>query len=287
MEIYIICGIVLLMVLVIIRSMYETSDFVVTREKIIDNRFKSELKIVFFADFHNVCYGKNNEKLIETIDNEKADYIIIAGDMLVGKPGADYTNAKELIVKLCQNNNVIYVFGNHEIRMLDEEKYGDILTDYVKDINSSKLLILNDDSLEITRNGNIIKIYGLVAEEKYFSKFKKNKLSRDYISKKLGEVKKDEGQISFLIAHSPEFFDEYVEFGADYVFSGHNHGGFVRLPGIGGILSTGGILFPKYTWGIYKKNNTTMFVTRGLGNHTINLRLFNRPEIQVITFRNK
>ena len=86
-----------------------------------------------------------------------------------------------------------------------------------------------------------------------------------------------------MLAHNPDFFEKYVEYGAEYVFSGHNHGGIVRLPFLGGVVSTGYRPFPKYYGGVYKKNNTTMYVTRGLGSHTIRFRLFNKPQIHMIS----
>ena len=65
----------------------------------------------------------------------------------------------------------------------------------------------------------------------------------------------------------------------DLIFSGHAHGGQVRLPFIGGIVAPDQGFFPKYTAGVYKKGSSEMVVSRGLGNSVIPQRLFNRPEI--------
>ena len=65
------------------------------------------------------------------------------------------------------------------------------------------------------------------------------------------------------------------------VFSGHAHGGQIRLPFVGGIYAPGQGLFPEYTEGVYTEGKTNMIVSRGLGNSLFPLRVFNRPEIVV------
>ena len=79
------------------------------------------------------------------------------------------------------------------------------------------------------------------------------------------------------------FFDAYAGWGADLTLSGHIHGGIVRIPGIGGVISTSyRLVFPKYDGGYYEQNQKKMIVSRGLGSHTIPVRLFNPAELVVI-----
>ncbi len=85
-----------------------------------------------------------------------------------------------------------------------------------------------------------------------------------------------------LLAHQAELFEYYSSNNVDLVFSGHLHGGQFRLPFIGGLLAPGKGLFPKYTSGRYDQNGTTMYVSRGLGNSIIPIRVFNRPEVVVV-----
>lgn len=69
-----------------------------------------------------------------------------------------------------------------------------------------------------------------------------------------------------LLAHRNNAFAEhYSLLGADLVVSGHGHGGLVRLPFTDGLVSTEHTFFPSYTAGLYEKNGSTLFVTRGLG----------------------
>ena len=82
-----------------------------------------------------------------------------------------------------------------------------------------------------------------------------------------------------LLSHRPELFNLYEDSGIDLVFSGHSHGGQIRLPLIGGLIAPDQGWLPKYDGGVFQERNTTMVVSRGLGNSVMPLRLFNRPEI--------
>ena len=100
------------------------------------------------------------------------------------------------------------------------------------------------------------------------------------VEKLLGSVKED--KFSILLAHNPEYFKSYAKWGADLTVSGHIHGGIMRLPLIGGVISPSLRLFPKYDSGEFEENGKKMILSRGMGLHHIKLRFFNRPEISVI-----
>ena len=87
-----------------------------------------------------------------------------------------------------------------------------------------------------------------------------------------------------LLAHNPDFFPVYAEWGADLVLSGHVHGGMVRIPGWKGVVSPNIRFFPKYDGGKFEEGKSTMILSRGLGMHTIPVRLFNPGELIVIDF---
>jgi len=97
----------------------------------------------------------------------------------------------------------------------------------------------------------------------------------------------DDSAFQILLCHRPELFDIYVKENIDLIFSGHAHGGQFRIPFVGGLVAPDQGLFPKYTSGAYTQNKSTMIVSRGLGNSIIPIRIFNRPEIVVVTLRNE
>lgn len=103
---------------------------------------------------------------------------------------------------------------------------------------------------------------------------------KDAIVKAKIETQPD--RYNVLLSHRPEFLEEYAEEQVDLVLSGHAHGGQVRLPFIGGLVAPNQGILPKYTAGLYEQQNTSMIVSRGLGNSIIPQRIFNRPEIVVV-----
>ena len=92
---------------------------------------------------------------------------------------------------------------------------------------------------------------------------------------------------TILLSHRPELFDTYVSENINLIFSGHAHCGQIRIPFVGGIVAPNQGLFPKYTSGKYEENNTTMIVSRGIGNSIIPFRINNRPELIVVNFKSK
>jgi predicted MPP superfamily phosphohydrolase len=111
------------------------------------------------------------------------------------------------------------------------------------------------------------------------------KLEQDFINNKLGEINRDEYNI--LLAHTPFFFEDYEKYGVDLVLAGHVHGGIIRLPKVGGLLSPNREFFPKYDFGKYIKNNTTMLLSKGLGGSKVLIRFACKPEIVSITLKSK
>ena len=86
-----------------------------------------------------------------------------------------------------------------------------------------------------------------------------------------------------MLAHNPLLLDSYADWGADLVLCGHMHGGLIRLPFVGGMLSPERRFFPRYDKGLYQKKNTKMYVSGGIGK----LRLGNPPEINLLVLRAK
>ena len=104
-----------------------------------------------------------------------------------------------------------------------------------------------------------------------------------YLRKLLGTPDREKFQL--LIAHNPVYFDAYADWGADLVVSGHVHGGIMRLPFLGGVLSPSLTLFPKYDGGMFREHGSTMILSRGLSSHTIPIRIFNPGELIVIELK--
>ncbi|MEF2765303.1 MAG: hypothetical protein U0N43_08465, partial [Mediterraneibacter sp.] len=85
--------------------------------------------------------------------------------------------------------------------------------------------------------------------------------------------------------HREDYVEGYKEWGADVILSGHLHGGIVRIPGIGGVITPQAFLFPKYSGEMTVEGEQAVIVSKGLGTHTIDIRLFNTPEVVLLTLK--
>ena len=278
----------ILVIVVIIFLLYvrfENTNLEVTyyaiKSKKIPNKF-SRTTFVVLTDLHNNLFGKNNQVLVEEINKINPNFIIIAGDMIVGKRTEDFQVSLSLISDLASKYTIYYSFGNHEQRMIPEGRYYNHRWEkYTEKLKQLDIKLLNNKSVKIIKEDESIFISGLAIDLEYFYKNRSKKMTKDYLEEKLGKL--DDKCYNILIAHNPLFFKKYISFGSDLIISGHIHGGIVRLPIFGGVISPQYELFPKYDAGRFEEGEQTMLISRGLGTHTIKLRAFNRPELMVVT----
>ena len=293
---YIIGIIVLLIYAAIMRSMYEVRNFEVNHINILhENVGEREPVFIYFSDLHGASYGENNRRLMDKIKAINPDAIIIGGDVIIGDrkkyqwDSAEHLSAMALINELCESYPVYYIFGNHETRINNSKKFHIDFNSYLYRIENKNLHILCNKHEYVTYKGTRFCIYGLELDNSYYSKKMLKPVPASYIEECLGESPDHKRSIPLVISHNPDAFDASAEWGAEYVFSGHNHGGTIRLPLLGGVIASNFRLFPKYSAGIYKhkKYKSTMILSKGLGSHSIKFRLFNKPEIIVVTFKAK
>ena len=229
-------------------------------------------KIVQISDLHDAQIGENNEKLITMTAETEPDCIVLTGDFVDSSrfhPERSLSVAESL-VKIAP---VYYVSGNHEAILSDADYQA--LTDGLRALG---VCVLEDESAELTRGGQSIRLIGLTDIGFHPGTLEEKK---DALRSALSALL-PEDEFSVTLAHRPELMDVYTECGAPLVLSGHAHGGQIRLPGIGGLIAPGQGLFPKYTDGKYEENGTTLVVSRGVGNSVLPLRVNDRPQIVVV-----
>lgn len=258
-------------------SRFRIRHYQIESEKL--NKAK-ELKIIFLSDLHSKQYGKDNERLLEAIRSEEPDFIFVGGDMLIGLKNASLHVATSLATALCKICPVYYANGNHEQRMkLYPEVYGGLYEEYKAALIVAGVILLENERKLIETEAGHLALYGLEIPAECFAKLRRTSLSVETIQEQIGECA--EGY-NILLAHNPKFTDNYLAWGADLVLSGHLHGGVVRIPGIGGMISPQGILFPKYSGEHTKVGDADVVVSKGLGDHTIPIRIMNPKEIIVL-----
>lgn len=261
---------------------YDSNRFVVRKYVFQDPRIRKNIRAVVLADLHNKMYGKNNINLIEAIREVKPDIILVAGDILTAKRGASLDTALNLLEELVKDYPVYYGNGNHEHRLrLYPDTYGDMGIRYAEGLERLNIQPLVNAHVKLGDSG--IVIYGAEIDRSYYKRFKLKEMDGAYLEKMLGPA--DKLSYIVLLAHNPDYFPQYAQWGADLVLSGHVHGGIVRIPLVDrGIASPTIRFFPKYDGGRFDENGSTMIVSRGLGMHTIPIRLFNPGELLVLDF---
>lgn len=263
----------------------QSTGFKVTTYDVkVDKDIKKDIRLCLLTDLHDTDTGHDNEELLKAIDDAKPDFVVLAGDMITSymQPKYDATKTYSFLQRLAARHKVYYSLGNHEHRYLHNEKKfpGRFkqLTDFCKDNNI--ILLNNEKVLDVDTDCNI---YGLTIPIEYYKRVVTKKLSDDFIESELGKI--EDEKINILLAHNPDQFDKYAAWGADVVCSGHVHGGIVSLPFLGGVLSPQLKLFPKYDAGMFDKDKSVMVLSRGLGWHSVPIRIFNKAELVVINVK--
>lgn len=275
--IMVILAIVLLWVM-----LYDSNRFVVRRLTITDKRIKKNCRAVVLSDLHNKRFGKENALLLHAIREEKPDFVFVAGDILTARPGASLEPAIQFLREVKKDFPIYYGNGNHEHRIkLYLETYGDMAEEYAKALTELGIEPLVNAHVHLPETG--ICVYGAEIDRRFYKRFKVCDMEHNYLDEILGSP--DAECYNVLLAHNPDYFPQYAAWGADLTLSGHVHGGIARVPFWGkGVISPSLRLFPKYDGGIFKEGERTMLLSRGLGVHTIPIRVFNPGEFWVVDF---
>lgn len=232
-------------------------------------------RIAQISDLHNTEFGEDNSKLIELISQTDPDMIALTGD-LIDSRRTDIEIALEFARQAVKISPVYYVFGNHEARV---QEYLDLKMG----LEEAGVIVLENQKVILEQEGESITLIGLDDPS-----FREDYLFGDGASVSraaLSELQNESDGYTVLLAHRPELFDIYVESEVNLVFSGHAHGGQFRLPFIGGLVAPNQGFFPEYDAGRFEDEDTTMIVSRGVGNSIIPLRFNNRPEIVVVELK--
>jgi predicted MPP superfamily phosphohydrolase len=279
---------------------HDIHNFVVRKYEVRTDKLSRDLTMVLLADLHGYSYGRNNEKLIAAIDEIDPDAVLCAGDMFTAREinGKVHTEQGELLLKNLASRYPVYMAsGNHEEKIkVYSQEYGNLFERYRETLKRAGVVYLENESVYMTpfdskgekgpQGKDRVRISGLELELSFFRKMVKREMGPDVLPGKLGEIKaSDRDAFNILIAHNPQYFKEYANWGADLTVSGHVHGGIVRLPFLGGVISPAIVFFPRYDGGKFTKDGRYMILSRGLGTHTIHFRLFNPAEVSVIKIK--
>lgn len=237
-------------------------------------------RILQLSDFHCKSFGKDNRPLYRRIDQAQPDLIVMTGDM-VSRVDAPVEQFLRLCGYVGRRYPSYYTVGNHELDLPPRQ-----LQEMLAEVRGAGVTVLNNERAVISRGGSSIDLYGMSYDLKFYKdeggSYRRPQPFTDEEQRKLIGVC-DRRRYSVLLAHNPLHFPVYARWGADLTFSGHIHGGVVRLGKFGGLLSPGRRFFPQYQAGLYHMGEQTMLVSRGIGGP----RLLNHPHLLTAVLQSK
>ena len=282
---------IVLLIIAFIYAIWENNALQITFYTYSNSKLPDSFKnyrIVQLSDLHNKKFGDNGKKLADKVLKLNPNIVVITGD-IIDSNHCNINTAIDTVKKIADTVPVYYVNGNHEL-LITQEKQNELYSG----LEHCGVIILHDTYTNLKINKDEISLIGLSDDN----------LSDISLNKILESVDTD---YKILLAHEPQYIEdfsncdisameragndeyEYIEdfsnCDIDLIFSGHAHGGQVRLPFIGGLVAPDQGFFPDYTEGVFEKNNTSMIISRGLGNSIIPIRIANRPEIVCVDLK--
>lgn len=236
------------------------------------------LRIVHLSDLHCREFGADNQQLFTAVAAAQPELIFLTGDLVDETAEDPLPYVQSVGTALAAIAPTYFVTGNHEWSL------GNRTVEQIKRVlRESGVTVLSNEFTPLERNGDSILLAGIDDPNGYADQESPAELAEDLHS-----------TYGFpfwlLLAHRNNLFNgRYCRLGADLTFSGHAHGGIWRLPFTDGLVDTNLHLFPSFTSGLYRctdGDDAAVFVSRGLGNSPAwAFRLFNRPEVAVITLK--
>jgi len=230
----------------------------------------SGLAIGLVTDVHSSLYmqKRDMDEYVRRMNDFGVDIVIVAGDLVNGNVNEVHPFA-EAFSRLKAPMGVYGVLGNHDFYTQQPDKIARVAME-------AGVRILRDESLVLKRNGSLIRIAGV-------DDAGTNQLAAQKMDVAL---KEEENRLpTVLVCHRPYFLEEAADRNVGLVLSGHTHGGQVVFGRMGGTTMTPAALYSPYVWGLYRKEQTQMYVSRGIGTVGVPIRINCPPELTRIVLR--
>ena len=273
-----------ILIIIFFRIKFELNHYKL-KKIIIKTDKKKYFNFIYLSDLHEKNYNDKNKKLIDDIKNKNIETLIIGGDLITCSKNnsslncPSYNNSIKFLEDIKKNTNIkniYYGLGNHELNF--KNKHNELFNEYKSNLQKLGIIFI-DNKLNIDNN---ITLYSIDIDTDLY-KFcftlnqKKFMLDNVKIKNLIGNI--DKNKFNIVLCHNPDFSENLIDYGFDLVLSAHTHGGLIRLPIIGAIFSPELLFLPKYSKGLYNYKNKNIFVSSGLGEHSIKIRINNFPEI--------
>lgn len=268
-----------LLIAVVVGYFYITSKNLTINKYSLNESVNSSIRILQLSDLHNAEFGDNNEELIDLVKKQSPDLIVMSGDM-INRDEENLDIITDLISSLSDAAPIYYGYGNQEVDWIES-----FSTDLEDKLTQAGAVVLNNSYRDVSVNDSELRIGGYMG---YYRQ--PGMLTQDEEQKKIElDFAKDfenTDRLKILINHIPtQWVDwDYINiYPVDIVFSGHYHGGAIRIPIIDqGLYAPYVGWFPPYTKGLFSGTQAKCVLSTGLGSEHNIPRLNNPPEIVVV-----
>lgn len=264
---------------------YVDSLFLQVEHYTVEANLNAPIRIVHLTDLHNAEFGANNSRLIERVAEQKPDVIFLTGDMLNGD-NEDVEIVVHLVSELCTIAPVYYCYGNHETaweRNYEKDLHGIL--------GAAGATVLESEYVDVEINGNTVRIGGYMGYwcRPHMLTDDPGKIAREFqfcSDFRYKDLPNGEDTCRLLMNHIPTGWLDWRlidDYDTGIIFSGHYHGGIVRVPIIDqGVVAPYVGWWPPYTKGVFVGEKSTCVLSAGLGLYRGIPRLNNSPEIVVV-----
>jgi predicted MPP superfamily phosphohydrolase len=249
----------------------ERSSFEFTRVRLVLPELPPALDgfvIGMVSDIHSSAFmtKEDMDEYVKALLSLNADLLVLPGDFVNSMTDEVYPFA-ESFSALHAPCGVFGVMGNHDFFAQNPERVA-------REVNDCGVRILRQEHVVIEKNGASMALVGI-------DDTGRSDRARGLMQTALGNA--PSGVIRVLLCHRPYFLDQAAAENIHVVLSGHTHGGQVVFGRFGEVTITPAQLASRYIWGVYRRGNTHMFVSRGIGTVGLPMRINCPPEVAVIT----
>jgi hypothetical protein len=242
---------------------YERHDIVVTDARLPVSGLAPALdglRIGLLTDVHHsrMVPARDVRRAVELLMAARPDLIVLGGDYVTWGERVYVQPVAELLSPLSAPHGVFAILGNH-----DDDR------DMPAALTAKKFVVLKDQRTRITVRGEPLEIAGI----RFWTRRATD----------IARVLRGAADTTILLAHDPRRLTQAAAFDVPAVLSGHTHGGQIVLPGLGAIARRS---FPIVA-GLGSRDNTTIFVSRGVGTVYVPIRVNCPPEVAVVTLRRR
>jgi len=216
------------------------------------------LRIGLITDTHRSRWVSHEDiaHAVDALGAERPDIIVLGGDYVTYGDRQYVGPSADALAPLTAPHGVFAILGNH-----DHDH------DMAAALGHKGIEVLRDARTRLTIRGEQLDLVGI----RFWTKRQGD----------IADLVRDSAPATILLAHDPRRVTEAAALNVPLVLSGHTHGGQVVLPGIGAIAAR---KFP-VAEGTFRRERTTMFVSRGLGTIYVPVRINCPPEVAVLTLQ--